>query len=100
MSEESSDNPVDGMKQDEVQSNPVDDVKQDEVQSNPVEHEENDDAQSEKSEKVSEEVVQKQESVWESMFDRSSRDYWMGVAVGSAAVMIGLTVSSFIRNRY
>ena len=96
MSEESSDNPVDGMKQDEVQSNQVDDVKQDEVQSNPVEHEENDDAQSEKSE----EVVQKQESVWESMFDRSSRDYWMGVAVGSAAVMIGLTMSSFIRNRY
>lgn len=93
MSEESVENPTDVVTQEEVQSNPVDDVKQDEVQSNPVEHEENNDAQSE-------EVVQKQESVWERMFGRSSRDYWVGVAVGGAAVMIGLTVRSFIRNRY
>ena len=93
MSEESVENPVDIVKQDEVQPNPVDNVKQDKVQSNPVEHEDNDDAQSE-------EVIQKQESVWERMFGRSSRDYWVGVAVGGAAVMIGLTVRSFIRNRY
>ena len=73
--------------------NPTDVVTQEEVQSNPVEHKENNDAQSE-------EVVQKQESVWERMFGRSSRDYWVGVAVGGAAVMIGLTVRSFIRSRY
>lgn len=95
MSEEFFDNPT-VANQEKVDSNPVNNVKQHEVQSNPVEHEENDDTQSD----ASDEVVSQQESAWERMFGRSSRDYWVGVAVGSAAVVIGLSVRSFIRNRY
>lgn len=95
MSEESVENPT-VVKRDNVRANPVNNVKQHEVQSNPVEHEENDDTQSD----ASDEVVSHQVSVWNRWFGWTSQDYWVGVAVGSAAVVLGLSVRSFIRNRY
>jgi hypothetical protein len=67
--------------------NPTEREEHENVQPNPTEHEE---------------VVEQpqQVSTWKRWFGWTSQDYWVGVAVGSVAVVIGLSVRSFIRNRY